>query len=192
VVVNVFPFVPLVQLYVPAEPFAVKVAVCPLQNALAEAEMLSAGAAPFTKLTEEVLLPQTFVTVAVTTPVFVTVIEGTLVAPVLQLMVPDAEAVSVTVFPAQRVVEDALRLMALDGPSMIFTEAVAVPQALVSVAVYKLPALTVVLLVLAPLLQVKEPVLPAVVSEMVCAPQITVDVALMVKAGEAPGVTVAV
>jgi hypothetical protein len=133
-VVNVGEVELSLQVYVVA-PEAIKVAVCPVQNAVDAGTMVMVGKGPLVNITELAAEPQILLTVTTNVPGFVTVIELVVTVDVFQLNGPVPFAVNVTEFPAQIVFADADKLTLAAGPSEIFIVRVIDPHEFESVAV---------------------------------------------------------
>ena len=162
------------------------------QNEFADGTIVTVGTVPLIILILAVPVPHELLNVAVYTPVLLTVIDDTLFEPVLQLKVPTPNAVRVTLCPGQIVEAEEDKLKFVEGPATTFIEFVTSPQPLLNVAVYIFGTLTDIEGVFPePLLHTKVPVLPAVFKIILCPEQITVEEALIVKAGAAPDTTVA-
>ena len=118
-----------------AEPVAVNTADCPLQNTELAGTILIVGCGPLLIEIELLDEPQIFVSVTKYIPDVETVTVEVLTVVVLHANVPVPAAVKVTEPPGQIVFADDAKLSAVDGPALIVTDRIAVPQELVKVAV---------------------------------------------------------
>lgn len=173
---NVLPVAPELQVTVPEQPVAVKVAVSVPQRLVLFAATFGAEGAPpdvIVTTADAGLVPQVFLQVAVYVPAVFTLML-LLVAPVLHVIVPEQfEAVSVAVSVPHKLVLSATILGAvgvIHPPQsafaliMIDVDAALVPQVFVQIAVYVPTVETVSVLPVEPLLQVTVPEHPVAVN----------------------------
>jgi hypothetical protein len=165
VTVNVLPVAPVLHVIVPLQPAAVKTADSVEQiSVLSEVKLGAEGFPPevIVTLLDAGLVPQVFLQIALYVPATATV-NVLPVTPLLHVIVPEQlDEVKIAVSVPQRLVLSALTVGDSGEPPLVITttfDLPLTPQVFVQVAVY-VPALTWILELVAPVLQVTVPVQP--------------------------------